>query len=71
MMKGFLKKASTLLACFLLAFTAVFGNYQGILSANNAKNVTKAQASDAIYNPKFSYYQELKLLLENSNILKV
>lgn len=59
MMKGFLKKASTLLACFLLAFTAVFGNYQGVLSANNAKNVTKAQASDAIYNPKFSYYQEL------------
>lgn len=59
MMKGFLKKASTLLACFLLAFTAVFGNYQGVLSANNAKNVTKAQASGAIYNPKFSYYQEL------------
>lgn len=58
-MKGFLKKASTLLACFLLAFTAVFGNYQGVLSANNAKNVTKAQASGAIYNPKFSYYQEL------------
>ena len=59
MMKGFLKKASTLLACFLLAFTAVFGNYQGVLSANNAKNVTKIQASAAIYNPKFSYYQEL------------
>lgn len=58
-MKGFLKKASTLFACFLLAFTAVFGNYQGVLSANNAKNVTKAQASGAIYNPKFSYYQEL------------
>lgn len=59
MMKGFLKKALTLLGCFLLAFTAVFGNYQGVLSANNAKNVTKAQASGAIYNPKFSYYQEL------------
>ncbi len=54
-MKGFLKKASTLFACSLLAFSAVFGNYQGI----SATNATKAQASEAIYNPRFYYYQEL------------
>lgn len=55
-MKGFLKKASTLFACTMLAFTAVLGNYQGVLTAFKT---TKAQASDMIYNPKFSYYQEL------------
>ena len=55
-MKGFLKKASTLFACTMLAFTAVLGNYQGVFAAFKT---TKAQASDMIYNPKFSYYQEL------------
>ena len=53
-MKGFLKKASTLFACTMLAFTAVLGNYQGVLTAFKT---TKAQASDMIYNPKFSYYK--------------